>query len=231
MKKKNNELYHYGILGMKWGVRRYQNKDGSYTAEGRARYNKDPHRVLGTGNPIKTRVNDIIYGPNNTLAFYNTQRDKRIDDPSLLRGSSYGSNGYDPFAGIKLVQALKSAWTSKDGSFHQTKAKWDDDVEFQDILTVNTNDTPTVEQTAIMMGMMGNFDTFNNKFKDIGRDYLSVNGFDRNLYNCQTYIDFLPGKSKATITMSSEETGKIKYDYDFVKNKVSNFKIEYLEFY
>lgn len=33
-------LAHYGIKGMKWGVRRYQNKDGSYTAAGkRRRYN------------------------------------------------------------------------------------------------------------------------------------------------------------------------------------------------
>lgn len=32
-----NELYHWGIKGMKWGVRRYQNKDGSLTAEGRKR--------------------------------------------------------------------------------------------------------------------------------------------------------------------------------------------------
>ena len=30
-------LYHYGIKGQKWGVRRYQNKDGSYTALGKAR--------------------------------------------------------------------------------------------------------------------------------------------------------------------------------------------------
>lgn len=30
-----NELYHWGIKGMKWGVRRYQNKDGSYTSAGR----------------------------------------------------------------------------------------------------------------------------------------------------------------------------------------------------
>lgn len=33
-----NHLEHWGVLGMKWGVRRYQNKDGSLTSEGRARY-------------------------------------------------------------------------------------------------------------------------------------------------------------------------------------------------
>lgn len=34
----NNEIYHYGIKGMKWGIRRYQNKDGSYTTLGLKRY-------------------------------------------------------------------------------------------------------------------------------------------------------------------------------------------------
>ena len=32
-----NYLAHYGVLGMKWGVRRYQNKDGSLTAAGKKR--------------------------------------------------------------------------------------------------------------------------------------------------------------------------------------------------
>ena len=49
----NNELYHHGIKGMHWGIRRYQNYDGSLTDAGRRRafrtrkenaesYSKDP---------------------------------------------------------------------------------------------------------------------------------------------------------------------------------------------
>ena len=34
----NNELYHHGIKGQKWGVRRFQNPDGSVTAKGAKRY-------------------------------------------------------------------------------------------------------------------------------------------------------------------------------------------------
>lgn len=37
----NGELYHHGVKGMRWGVRRYQNDDGSLTERGKKRYLKE----------------------------------------------------------------------------------------------------------------------------------------------------------------------------------------------
>lgn len=48
-----NELYHHGIKGQKWGVRRYQNLDRSLTPAGKERYGR------GTGDKIKSAVTAV----------------------------------------------------------------------------------------------------------------------------------------------------------------------------
>ena len=45
---KEDELYHHGIKGQKWGVRRFQNPDGTLTAEGKKRYRKDTVFISGS---------------------------------------------------------------------------------------------------------------------------------------------------------------------------------------
>jgi hemolysin activation/secretion protein len=48
-------LYHHGTKGMKWGIRRYQNKDGSLTPAGRKRYSSEAARLKDREKVIKNK--------------------------------------------------------------------------------------------------------------------------------------------------------------------------------
>ena len=52
------EIYRHGILGQKWGVRRYRNEDGTLTPAGKERYNHDSDNLaLLAGNKYRKLAN------------------------------------------------------------------------------------------------------------------------------------------------------------------------------
>ena len=61
-----NYLCHHGIKGQKWGVRRYQNEDGSYTEEGKKRRSNSANKnTLLTSKDFKMKDSILEYiGPN-----------------------------------------------------------------------------------------------------------------------------------------------------------------------
>ena len=52
----DDELYHHGILGQRWGHRRFQNEDGSWTPEGRERYGEGGARQKSDVQKYKAKV-------------------------------------------------------------------------------------------------------------------------------------------------------------------------------
>ena len=66
-----NELYHHGIKGQKWGVRHYQNEDGSLTEAGRKKISKKYKKLSIKGDKEMQKQYQSIY-----LKSYNKAADK-----------------------------------------------------------------------------------------------------------------------------------------------------------
>lgn len=135
-----DELYHYGILGMKWGIRRYQNKNGSLTSAGKKRYasdsKKDPEkrtedvettkkRILASRDPKQLYKNANLFSDQELQAAYlrlNTEKNIKNLIPAQVN------------AGKKFIDgAIKAGKTTNEAIETATKL-WENYKKVQSIL-------------------------------------------------------------------------------------------------
>lgn len=82
----NDQIWHWGVKGMKWGVRRYQNADGSLTDAGKRRYSTD---VAANAKKKKdNRLPEESLNDPNRWVKEDQERTKRVVDS----GSQMASN-------------------------------------------------------------------------------------------------------------------------------------------
>ena len=75
----NNVIQHFGVKSMKWGVRRYQNEDGSLTNLGKSR-----QKMLDSKTRYNDALNKDLYNPTNKTARLVTKYSKEYDDAKFM---------------------------------------------------------------------------------------------------------------------------------------------------
>lgn len=120
----NNELCHHGIIGQKWGVRRFQNEDGSLTEAGKKRYGiieftKEVNDQIKNDN-VQSKIRDLNAQSNS----FNEQANKlgeKYDEyyKTLLNNKSFddevrkalAADGIDEFDKRDIVDSLIDKYT------------------------------------------------------------------------------------------------------------------------
>lgn len=119
-------LYHYGIQGQKWGLRRWQNEDGSFNYEGKIRYGR-----IGTNNRSLSTKESLNKKSRNEHKNTSKER-KKIDKEKLVKMAKIGltvAGAYmaykyitNPKTNLGRIVSIYKEWGNEDPSFSDMDA-------------------------------------------------------------------------------------------------------------
>lgn len=107
------ELYHYGVKGMKWGIRRYQNADGTLTSAGRKRarkeYQEDNKTAYELGKNATILGRSAARSMNRTIKLEN-RLNKRLEKDGEQGSKGANRLGKKWLASAKTTQQLTESY-------------------------------------------------------------------------------------------------------------------------